>query len=307
MIEIVAEGRNLVKKYGDKTVVDGIHFQIKKGECFGFLGPNGAGKTSTMKMMYCLSPVTSGELFVLSLDVTTRGTEIKQRIGVVPQEDGLDTDFTVLENLLIYASYHNIPPDVAEKRARELLRFMRIDEKSTAAVDHLSGGMKRRLALARGMINNPEMLFLDEPTTGLDPQARLLMWDNLRALKKQGMSMVLTTHYMEEAEQICDRLVIMDHGKFLCEGKPSDLIREHIGREVVEFSCEDKDINYFVEKLKNKYDYQVIRNRFHLFIKHDQEGKAAAATVSSDDVTVRKATLEDVFLKVAGHDLREES
>src|SRR5882672_4191355 len=158
MVEIVAEGRNLVKKYGDKTVVNAINFQIKRGECFGFLGPNGAGKTSTMKMMYCLSPVTAGELYVLGLDVKTRGKEIKKRIGVVPQEDGLDTDFTVLENLLIYASYHNIPPEMAERRARELLRFMRIDEKSTASVDQLSGGMKRRLAIARGMINAPEML-----------------------------------------------------------------------------------------------------------------------------------------------------
>jgi len=305
MMEIVAEARSLVKKYGDKTVVDGIHFQIKRGECFGFLGPNGAGKTSTMKMMYCLSPVTSGELFVLNLDVSTRETEIKSRIGVVPQEDGLDTDFTVLENLLIYASYYNIPADVAEKRARELLRFMRIDEKSTSTIDQLSGGMKRRLAMARGMINNPEMLFLDEPTTGLDPQARLLIWDNLKALKKEGMSIILTTHYMEEAEQICDRLVIMDHGRFLCEGKPSDLIAEHIGREVVEFSCEDKDIDYFIERVKNKYDYQVIRNRFHLFIKAGQDGKQAIATISSSDVTIRKSTLEDVFLKVAGHELRD--
>ena len=305
MIEIVAEARNLVKKYGEKTVVDGIHFQIKRGECFGFLGPNGAGKTSTMKMMYGLSPVTSGELHVLNLDVTTRDKEIKSRIGVVPQEDGLDTDFTVLENLLIYASYYNIAPDVAEKRARELLRFMRIDEKSTSPIDQLSGGMKRRLALARGMINNPEMLFLDEPTTGLDPQARLLMWDNLRALQKEGMSMVLTTHYMEEAEQLCDRLIFMDAGRVLCEGKPKDLIAEHIGHEVVEFSCEDKDIDYFIERVKNKYDYQVIRNRFHLFIKANQEGKDAVASISSSDVTIRKSTLEDVFLKVAGHELKD--
>jgi len=305
MVEIVAEGRNLTKRYGDKTVVDGIHFQIKRGECFGFLGPNGAGKTSTMKMMYCLSPVSSGELYVLGLDVTTRGKEIKKRIGVVPQEDGLDTDFTVLENLLVYASYHNIPREMAERRARELLRFMRIDEKSAATVDQLSGGMKRRLALARGMINAPEMLFLDEPTTGLDPQARLLMWDNLRALKSEGMSMILTTHYMEEAEKICDRLVIMDNGKFLCEGRPQDLINEHIGHEVVEFTSDDKDKNYFIEKVKNNYDYQVIRNRFHLFIKNGQDGKKAVATIPSSDVTIRKATLEDVFLKVAGHELKE--
>lgn len=305
MVEIVAEGRSLVKRYGDKTVVNGIHFQIQKGECFGFLGPNGAGKTSTMKMMYGLSPVTAGELHILGLDVTKRGKEIKKRIGVVPQEDGLDTDFSVLENLLIYASYHNIPKEAAQKRARELLRFMRIDEKSTAPVDHLSGGMKRRLAIARGMINNPEMLFLDEPTTGLDPQARLLIWDNLRELKKQGMSMVLTTHYMEEAEQLCDRLVIMDHGKFLCEGKPRDLISEHIGHEVVEFTCKEADKNYLIGKVKQHYDFQVIRNRFHLFIKKGQDGKQALNIIPSDDVTVRKATLEDVFLKVAGHELRD--
>lgn len=305
MVEIVAEGRNLVKRYGDKTVVNSIRFQIKRGECFGFLGPNGAGKTSTMKMMYCLSPVTSGELYVLGLDVTQRGQDIKKRIGVVPQEDGLDTDFTVLENLLIYASYHNIPAEVAEPRARELLRFMRIDEKSTSPVDQLSGGMKRRLAIARGMINGPEMLFLDEPTTGLDPQARLLIWDNLRALKAEGMSMILTTHYMEEAEKLCDRLVIMDNGSFLCEGRPSDLVAEHIGKEVVEFACDDKDKTYFINLVKGKYDYQVIRNRFHLFIKENQNGKEAVASIHSNDVTIRKATLEDVFLKVAGHELKE--
>ena len=305
MVEIVAEGRNLVKRYGDKTVVNSIRFQIKRGECFGFLGPNGAGKTSTMKMMYCLSPVTSGELYVLGLDVTQRGQDIKKRIGVVPQEDGLDTDFTVLENLLIYASYHNIPAEVAEPRARELLRFMRIDEKSTSPVDQLSGGMKRRLAIARGMINGPEMLFLDEPTTGLDPQARLLIWDNLRALKAEGMSMILTTHYMEEAEKLCDRLVIMDNGSFLCEGRPSDLVAEHIGKEVVEFACDDNDKTYFINLVKGKYDYQVIRNRFHLFIKENQNGKEAVASIHSNDVTIRKATLEDVFLKVAGHELKE--
>ncbi len=305
MTEIVAEGRSLVKKYGDKVVVNGIHFQIKKGECFGFLGPNGAGKTSTMKMMYCLSPVSGGELHVLGLDVTKNAAAIKKRIGVVPQEDGLDPDFTVLENLIIYGRYFNIEMVEVEKRARELLRFMRIDEKSDSSVDKLSGGMKRRLAIARGMINKPEMLFLDEPTTGLDPQARLLIWDNLKGMKKNGLSMVLTTHYMEEAENLCDRLVIMDQGKFLCEGRPQDLINEFIGHEVVEFSCQDADKNYVIDKIKDKYDFQVIRNRFHLFIKKGQDGKQALNIVPSDDMTVRKATLEDVFLKVAGHDLRD--
>lgn len=302
---VVAEGKGLVKKYSDKTVVNAINFQIKKGECYGFLGPNGAGKTSTMKMMYCLSPVTAGNLHVLGLDVTKDAFEIKKRIGVVPQEDGLDPDFTVLENLLIYASYFNISKEEAEKKSKDLLRFMKIDEKSAASVDQLSGGMKRRLAIARGMINNPEMLFLDEPTTGLDPQARLLIWDNLRDLKKRGLSMVLTTHYMEEAEQICDRLAIMDNGKFLCEGRPQDLIAQFIGHEVVEFNCQEADKKYVIEKIKDKYDYQVIRNRFHLFIKKGQDGRAALDIVPSDDVTVRKASLEDVFLKVAGHELRD--
>lgn len=305
MTDIVAEGRSLVKKYGDKTVVNGIHFQIKKGECFGFLGPNGAGKTSTMKMMYCNSPVTAGELHVLGMDVTKNATAIKKRIGVVPQEDGLDPDFTVIENLLMFGSYYNMKKTDVATRARELLRFMKIDEKSSASVDQLSGGMKRRLVLARGMINQPELLFLDEPTTGLDPQARLLIWDNLRELKKNGLSMVLTTHYMEEAEQICDRLVIMDHGKFLTEGEPKQLIAEHIGHEVVEFSCPPENKAYVIEKVKDKYDYQVIRDRFHLFIKKGQDGKQAINVIPSDDMTVRKATLEDVFLKVAGHELRD--
>jgi lipooligosaccharide transport system ATP-binding protein len=305
MIDVVAEARGLTKKYGDKTVVNGISFQIKRGECYGLLGPNGAGKTSSMKMMYGSTPITGGELHILGLDAFTKSSEIKKRIGVVPQDDGLDTDFTVLENLIIYGSYHNLPRDVAESRGRELLRFMSLDEKSLSSVDTLSGGMKRRLALARGMINQPEMLFLDEPTTGLDPQARLHIWDNLRALKKEGMSMVLTTHYMEEAAQLCDRLAIMDNGRFICEGKPKDLIREHIGKEVVEFSCEDKDKKYLVEKVKAQFDYQVIRNRFHLFIKENQDGKTALGLIPTDDLTIRKATLEDVFLKIAGHDLRD--
>lgn len=305
MKEIVAEGRSLVKKYEDQTVVNGIHFQIKKGECFGFLGPNGAGKTSTLKMMYGLSSVTAGELHVLGLDVSTHPREVKKRIGVVPQEDGLDPDFTVLENLIVYGRYHNMSHSLSEKRARELLRFMRIDDKTTATVHQLSGGMKRRLAIARALINGPEMLFLDEPTTGLDPQARLLIWDNLKSLKKDDMSMVLTTHYMEEAQNLCDRLVIMDNGKFLCEGTPKDLINEHIGHEVVEFNCADADINYFIDKVKKHYDYQVIRSRFHLFIKSGQDGKQALSMIPSDDMTVRRATLEDVFLKVAGHELRQ--
>lgn len=305
MADIVAEGRSLVKRYGERTVVNGIHFQIRKGECFGFLGPNGAGKTSTMKMMYCASPVSGGELHVLGMDVTKSYKEIKKRIGVVPQDDGLDPDFTVLENLALFASYHNIPKDVAEKKARELLRFMKIDDRSTATVDQLSGGMRRRLTIARGLINEPELIFLDEPTTGLDPQARLLIWDNLRELKKSGVSMILTTHYMEEAQQLCDRLVIMDQGRFLCEGKPNALVQKFIGHEVVEFTCQEADKNYFIEKVKKNYDFQVIRNRFHLFIKEGQDGKQALSIIPSDDMTVRKATLEDVFLKMAGHELKD--
>jgi lipooligosaccharide transport system ATP-binding protein len=216
--EVLIEATGLTKKFGDLTAVDGIDFKIFKGECFGFLGPNGAGKTTTMKMIHCVLPLTSGKLTVAGMDVTKNGREIKKMIGVAPQENNLDPDFTVFHNLIVYARYFDIPRAEAEKRAEELLRFVQLEEKRNVIIEHLSAGMKRRLILARSLINEPQILILDEPTTGLDPQARHLIWDKIRSLRKQEVTIVLTTHYMDEAAQLCDRLIIMDHGKIIEEG-----------------------------------------------------------------------------------------
>ncbi|OAT80302.1 ABC transporter ATP-binding protein [Desulfotomaculum copahuensis] len=234
---IVAE--NLTKEYNGKTAVNGINFRVRARECFGFLGPNGAGKTTTVNMIYCFSPVTAGRLTVLGLDVREHPREIKSRLGVVPQENNLDPDLRVLQNLLVYASYFRIPAAVARERAMELLAFFDLDDRTQEKVDRLSGGMKRRLTIARALINNPALVILDEPTTGLDPQARHLVWQRLRRLKERGVTLVLTTHYLEEAGQLCDRLVIMDRGEILEEGGPGELLAKHIGREVVEVGGSD--------------------------------------------------------------------
>lgn len=301
------EIKDVTKTYDDKNVVDGISFDILKGECFGLLGPNGAGKTTTMKMMYCSATVTSGELYVLGMNVKKNYREIKSRIGVVPQEDGLDVDFTVLENLLVYASYHGLETKVATERALSLLRKMRLEEYAHRQVETLSGGMKRRLAIARGMINNPDLLFLDEPTTGLDPQARIWIWDFFKQLKHAQASIVLTTHYMEEAELMCDRVAIIDHGKILTIGRPADLIAEHIGKEVIEFETNPVDLNYYLERLNsNGFSYQVIKNTVLVLIKENQDGRKAIDLFVSNKIILRKPTLNDVFLKIAGHLLRDE-
>ncbi|MEM3078503.1 MAG: ABC transporter ATP-binding protein, partial [Nitrososphaerales archaeon] len=209
----VVSAENLMKKYGDIVAVDGINFSVEQGECFGFLGPNGAGKTTTIKMIQCVSPKTSGKLEVLGMDVDLYPKEIKRNLGVVPQENNLDPDFTVYENLMVYSRYFSIPKNEAKERIEKLLKFMQLEEKRDAIIERLSGGMKRRLILARALLNEPKILILDEPTVGLDPQARHLIWDRIRSLKKEGVTTILTTHYMEEASQLCDRLVIMDYGK----------------------------------------------------------------------------------------------
>lgn len=305
--KIAVELKDLTKKYDENLVVDGINLEIPKGECFGLLGPNGAGKSTTMKMMYCSVLVSSGELYVLGLNVKKNFREIKNRIGVVPQEDGLDPDFSVLENLLVYASYHEIPKTMASGKAQSLLRSMRLEEYSERSVETLSGGMKRRLAIARGLMNSPEVLFLDEPTTGLDPQARLWIWDFIRNLKNEKSTVILTTHYMEEAERLCDRVAIMDHGRILAIGKPSDLILEHIGIEVVEFETNPVDLNYYVGRLREGgYSYQVIQDTVMILINPTQEGRKAIELIASDKILIRKPTLNDVFLKLAGHQLRDE-
>lgn len=304
---IVIEMKDLTKRYEDKIAVAGLDLEIYKGECFGLLGPNGAGKSTAMKMMYCSALVTSGELYVLGLNVKKNYREIKSRIGVVPQEDGLDPDFTVMENLLVYSSFHKIPLPEAELRAEALIRLMKLEEYKDRSVETLSGGLKRRLAIARGLINSPEIVFLDEPTTGLDPQARIWIWDFFKQLKSEKSTIILTTHYMEEAEQMCDRVAIIDNGKILTVGAPRDLIRELIGKEVVEFDTNPVDLNYYLGRLQAEgYNYQVIKNTVSVLIKEEQEGRKVMDLVASDKIFIRKPTLNDVFLKLAGHHLRDE-
>lgn len=299
--------KDLVKKYGDKIVVNGISLEIYRGECFGLLGPNGAGKSTTMKMMYCSNLVTSGELYVLGLNVKQNFREIKSRIGVVPQEDGLDPDFTVLENLLVYASFHEVEKKMAMDRATTLLRLMKLDDHADRSVETLSGGMKRRLAIARGLINHPDLLFLDEPTTGLDPQARVWIWDFFKKLKSEKATIILTTHYMEEAENICDRIAIMDQGVILAIDTPANLISQHIGKEIVEFETNPVDLNYYLGRLReNKYEYQVIKNTVSVHVKQNQESRKVLDLVSSNKIQIRRSSLNDVFLKLAGHQLRDE-
>jgi lipooligosaccharide transport system ATP-binding protein len=285
------------------TAVDHIQFSVTKGEVFGFLGPNGAGKTTTMRMIECVSPRTSGTLRVFGIDPDKRPAEIKQRIGVVPQETNLDPDFTCYGNLITYARYFDIPTADAKKRVDELLAFVELSEKRDTVIDKLSGGMKRRLILARALINNPDLLILDEPTIGLDPQARHLIWERLRQLQAQGNTIVLTTHYLDEAARLCDRLVIMDNGRFLVEGTPSDLVRQHAGSEIVEVE-KSPDVVACLDELHVAYE-----------IAGDM---VQIATGSSRDVVrtlldrcrpgrviTRPATLEDVFLKLTGRSLRE--
>ena len=227
LADAVVRAVNLVKKYNGLTAVDGISFQVIQGECFGFLGPNGAGKTTTMRMIYGFSAPTAGRLDVFGLPVGKHSREIKRRVGIAPQELSLDPDLRVLQNLLIYARYFDIPKAEARRRADELLNFFHIQDKKDEKLDHLSGGMKRRLLVARALINQPEVLVLDEPTTGLDPQSRHDMWERIRELKAKGVTTILTTHYMEEAEQLCDRILVIDYGKIVEEGRPSDLVKKH--------------------------------------------------------------------------------
>lgn len=303
----VVEAKGLVKKYDDRLVIDRVEIEIQQGECFGILGPNGAGKSTLMRMMYCSSTVTEGELYVLGLNVKKDSRQIKSRIGVIPQDDGLDVDFTVKENLQMFSKYYRMPPTISQKRVEELLRLVRLDDRKDEDVQNLSGGMRRRLAIARGMINQPELLFLDEPTSGLDPQARLWIWDFLRQIKSDLGSVILTTHYMEEAEHLCDRIAIMDHGKILAIGSPKSLIENQIGKEVVDFDCTKSDLFYYTNRLKEKnYHYNVIRNTVTVYLPETNEGKKVIDFISSPKMTLRKPTLNDVFLKIAGHELRED-
>lgn len=299
----VIAARDLEKRFGEFIAVDRVSFTIEEGEMFGFLGPNGAGKTTTMKMIQCISPKTGGELEVLGMDVSTRQREIKRLLGIVPQENNLDPDFTVYENLLVYSRYFDIPRTEAKKRIDELLDFVQLSERSETPIVQLSGGMKRRLILARALINNPRLLILDEPTVGLDPQARHLIWDKLKRLKSQGNTVVLTTHYLEEAAYLCDRLVIMDHGKILVEGKPSELIRKHIGADIVEAENAPE-----AEACLRRLDanYEVLGDTLQIYTDNTQRVMGALLEECRlVQVTARRATLEDVFLRLTGRKLRE--
>ena len=252
------QARNLVKRFGDFVAVDGIDFDLQRGEAFGFLGPNGAGKTSTMRMIGCVSPVTDGTLSVLGMDPARDGVKIRGRLGVVPQQDTLDMELTVRENVIIYGRYFGIPRKQLGARADELLEFVELTERANDKVEPLSGGMKRRLTIARSLVNEPEVMLLDEPTTGLDPQARHVVWDRLYRLKRQGVTLLLTTHYMDEAEQLCDRLVVMDRGKIVAEGSPRDLIERYSTREVVELRFDDgsrpDDLSYWTDGLVSRVE-----------------------------------------------------
>ncbi|SCE97054.1 ABC transporter ATP-binding protein [Micromonospora chokoriensis] len=300
------QARGLVKRFGDFTAVDGIDVEVRSGEAFGFLGPNGAGKSSTMRMVGCISPPSAGELRILDLDPVADGPAIRARLGVCPQLDNLDPELTVRENLTVYARYFGIPRRVARERAAELLDFVQLTERADSRVEPLSGGMKRRLTIARALVNEPEIVLLDEPTTGLDPQARHLVWERLFRLKQQGVTLVLTTHYMDEAEQLCDRLVVMDGGRIVAEGSPRALIEQHSTREVVELRFAAESQEPFAGKLAGLGErVEVLPDRILLYV---PDGDAAVAEVTAlglnpANVLVRRSGLEDVFLHLTGRTL----
>jgi lipooligosaccharide transport system ATP-binding protein len=298
--------RDLHKRFGDFEAVRGIDVDVRAGEAFGFLGPIGAGKSSTMRMIAAVSPPSAGDLSILGLDPAKDGSAIRARLGVCPQEDTLDTELTVRENLLVYGRYFGLPRAEVNARADELLGFVQLIDKQHAKVDDLSGGMKRRLTIARSLINQPELLLLDEPTTGLDPQARHLLWDKLFRLKQQGVTLVLTTHYMDEAEQLCDRLVVMDGGLIVAEGSPLELIRQHSTREVAELRFGVGEHESLAAKVADLADrVEVLPDRLLLYT-HDGEetlAKVHERGLSPVAVLVRRSTLEDVFLRLTGRSL----
>jgi lipooligosaccharide transport system ATP-binding protein len=294
----------MTKRFGSFTAVDAISFTVERGETFGLLGPNGAGKSSTMKMISTVSPLTEGHLLVLGLDPRRHGRRIRQRLGVVPQEDNLDLELTVRDNLVIYGRYFGLSWARCRQRAAELLDFARLAERVDARVDALSGGMKRRLTIARALVNDPELVLLDEPTTGLDPQARHLLWERLYRLREQGVTQLLTTHYMDEAEQLCDRLVVIDHGRIVAEGSPRELIARHVSREVLELRFTN---GATVDLSATGLHTEALPDRLLVYA---DDGDAALAAVHAHGAhptgtLVRRATLEDVFLRLTGRRLAE--
>jgi lipooligosaccharide transport system ATP-binding protein len=304
--EVVIEAKGLTKKFSDFMAVDHIDFKVYKGECVGFLGPNGAGKTTTVRMMYCFLPLTDGELNVAGFSVHNQCREIKGIVGVAPQEDNLDPDFTVIKNLTVYARYFDIPKDEALKRADEQLKFFQLEEKREVPIMALSTGMKRRLIFARALLNQPQILLLDEPTTGLDPQARHLVWDEVRHLKKKQVTIILTTHYMDEAEVLCDRILIVDKGKIIEEGTPVELVKKHIGEDVLELDYNEK-LESVLKEAFPEARFERLGDRIQIFTdKPHGVFEGFLKEHPMQNVTLRKANIEDVFLKLTGRGLREE-
>ncbi|HUY30191.1 MAG TPA: ABC transporter ATP-binding protein [Acidimicrobiales bacterium] len=304
----IVSARGLTKRFGTFTAVDGVDFTIGRGEVFGFLGPNGAGKTSTMRMLACMSPVSGGRLEVRGLDPARHGPSIRAGIGVVHQHDALDMELTVLDNLLVYGRYFDISRRVVRARAHELLEFAQLGPRAGSRVEDLSGGMRRRLAIARALISDPELVILDEPTTGLDPQARHLVWERLYELRRRGVTLVITTHYMDEAEQLCDRLVVMDGGRIVAEGSPRALVERHVGREVVEVRLAHGSHGELAARLRPCFDrVEVLADRVWCY---GEDGEAMLATIhaqgyATESALVRRGSLEDVFLQLTGRSLVE--
>jgi len=301
----ILQATQLCKHFGIHEVVKGINFQIMPGQCFGILGPNGAGKTTTLRMLLGLSPISSGHLQIFGLSIPQDGRAIRARIGVVPQMDNLDPDFSVEENLNIYANYFGLSKQQKQQRIPQLLRFAELEEKAKVRIDKLSGGMKRRLTIARALINDPELVVLDEPTTGLDPQVRHAIWSRLRDLLRQGKTLLLTTHYMEEAERLCDELMIMDHGKILEQGTPSQLIQTHATDEVLEIR--GTDLSHVQTQLEQRNDCQLeaLGDLLYCYTPHGKAVLQVLENYSQLSFMHRRGNLEDVFLKLTGRDLRE--
>ena len=300
----IIEAEHLRKTFGTLVAVDDLSFTVAPGSCFGILGPNGAGKTSTIRMVYGFSPPSGGVLRVFGLDVTRKTREVKARIGVCQQENNLDPDLTVLQNLVVFARFFDIPSTEAERRARELLQFMSLEQRAQARTAELSGGMLRRLVIARALLNRPELLILDEPTTGLDPQSRHQVWERLEELRASGLSILLTTHYMDEASRLCETLIIMDAGRLLVEGKPAELVARHVGRNVIDVIEPDGELPAFLDSRGTAYER--IGHRLMVYL---EEGNDLYREISGrfckGGCSLRMATLEDVFLRLTGRELRE--
>lgn len=304
-MEAVVKAENIKKAYGNFWAVKGIDFEINKGECFGFLGPNGAGKTTTIKLIHCFFPITSGKLFVFNLNVRDDFRKIKSSIGVAPQENNLDPDFSVFQNLMVYSRYFDLSIPRARSRAEELIRFVQLNDKRDVTVEELSGGMKRRLMLARSLINDPKLVILDEPTTGLDPQARHIIWEKIRELKSRQITVILTTHNMHEAEQLCDRILIIDEGKIIIQGNPDLLIKENLKKDVIEVIDREKAWLPGLRKITD-IEIEELSDKVHIFTdKVIEMENTIRKEYNLHKIIVRQSNLEDLFLKLTGRRLRD--